>query len=237
MFETHHALPNETTVQACRKCSARALHRQFHFQANSAGAKLQDICWFFHETHACLPSQTPVQTCRECSASALHRQYKTQVQASALHRQYKRYYSLAREPMDPDVDDVVGALQERLLSMGVGRDDMIVADPFMRRASWRTHVSPALLENVSKMFIIRDGRWRSPPQSEVEEFRTIRARMRARTARRAHQVGIALTSLPWLRCRQLMDADARAAVSEHPGPRSYTAWLVRSMLVINMVTL
>ncbi len=100
--------------------------------------------------------------------------------------------------MDPDVDDV-GALQERMLSMGVGRDDLIVADPFMRRASWRTRVSPALLENVSKMFVIRDGRWRSPPQSEVEEFRTIRARMRARTARRAHQVGIALTSLPWLR--------------------------------------
>ena len=101
--------------------------------------------------------------------------------------------------MDPAVDDVVGALQERLFCMGVGRDDLIVADPFMKRAPWRTRVSPALLKHVSKMFIIRGGRWRSPAQAEMEEFRTIRARMRARTARRAHQVGVALASLPWAR--------------------------------------
>jgi hypothetical protein len=101
--------------------------------------------------------------------------------------------------MDPAVDDVVGALQERLFCMGVGRDDLIVADPFMKRAPWRTRVSPALLKHVSKMFIIRGGRWRSPAQAEMEEFRTIRARRRARTAQRAHQVGVALASLPWAR--------------------------------------
>ena len=38
--------------------------------------------------------------------------------------------------------------------MGVWRDDLIVADPFMKLASWQTRVSPALLTNVSNMFII-----------------------------------------------------------------------------------
>ena len=30
--------------------------------------------------------------------------------------------------------------------------DLIVADPFMKLASWQTRVNPALLTNVSKMF-------------------------------------------------------------------------------------
>jgi hypothetical protein len=46
---------------------------------------------------------------------------------------------------------VVGALQEWLLFVGVGRDDLIVADLFMKRASWRMRVSPALLINVLEM--------------------------------------------------------------------------------------
>ena len=49
--------------------------------------------------------------------------------------------------MDLDSDDVVGALQERLI--GVWRDDLLVVDPFMKLASWQTRVSPALLTNVS----------------------------------------------------------------------------------------
>ena len=38
--------------------------------------------------------------------------------------------------------------------IGVWRDDLIVAHPFMKLASWQTRVSPALLTNVSKMFIL-----------------------------------------------------------------------------------
>ena len=100
--------------------------------------------------------------------------------------------------MDLDADDVVGALQERLC-IGVWRDDLIVADPFMKLASWQTRVSPALLTNVSNMCIVRGGRCSPVIQADMEEFRTIRARMRGRTARRAHHVGIALASLPWAR--------------------------------------
>lgn len=76
--------------------------------------------------------------------------------------------------------------------IGVWRDDLIVADPFMKLASWQTRVSPALLTNVSNMFIVRGGRCSPVIQAEMEEFRTI-------TARRAHHVGIALASLPWAR--------------------------------------
>ena len=76
----------------------------------------------------------------------------------------------------PGVDDVVGALQERLLCMGVGPDDLIVADPFMKRAPWRKRVGTAMLTNVPKMFIIRGGRHSPVTQAEMNEFRTIRAR-------------------------------------------------------------
>ncbi len=78
-------------------------------------------------------------------------------------------------------------------------NDLIVADPFMKLASWQTRVSPALLTNVSNMFIVRAGRCSPVIQADMEEFRTIRSRMRDRTARRAHHVGIALASLPWAR--------------------------------------
>ena len=78
-------------------------------------------------------------------------------------------------------------------------NDLIVADPFMKLASWQTRVSPALLTNVSNMFIVRVGRCSPVIQADMEEFRTIRSRMRDRTARRAHHVGIALASLPWAR--------------------------------------
>ena len=63
-------------------------------------------------------------------------------------------YACPWDPMDLDADDVVGALQERLRCIGVWRDDLIVADPFMKLASWQTRVSPALLTHVSKTFII-----------------------------------------------------------------------------------
>ena len=68
----------------------------------------------------------------------------------------KRCIEYARhwEPMDLDADDVVGALQERLLCIGVWRDVLIVVDPFMKLASWQTRVSPALLTNVSNIFIV-----------------------------------------------------------------------------------
>ena len=96
-----------------------------------------------------------------------------------------------------DADDVVGALQERLLCICVWRDDLIVVDPFHEKlASWQTRVSPALLTNVSNTFIVRGGRCSPVIQVEMEEFRTI-------TARRAHHVGIALASLPWARRRHL----------------------------------
>ena len=53
---------------------------------------------------------------------------------SGLHRHKynKGYIDYARpwEPMNLDADDVVGALQERLICIGVWRDDWIVADPF-----------------------------------------------------------------------------------------------------------
>ena len=81
-------------------------------------------------------------------------------------------------------------------------NDLIVVDPFMKLASWQTCVSPALLTNVSKMFIVRVGRCSPVIQADMEELRTIRSRMRDRTARRAHHVGIALASLPWARRRQ-----------------------------------
>ena len=68
-------------------------------------------------------------------------------------------------------------------------NDLIVADPFMKLASWQTRVSPTLLTNVSKMFIVRAGRCSPVIQADMEEFRTIRSRMRGRTARRAHHVG------------------------------------------------
>ena len=54
--------------------------------------------------------------------------------------------------MDLDADAVVGALPERLLCIGVWRDDLLVADPFMQLASWQTRVSPALMTNVPNMF-------------------------------------------------------------------------------------
>ena len=41
-----------------------------------------------------------------------------------------------------------------LFGIGVWRDGLIIADPFMKLASWQTRVSPALLTNVSNMFII-----------------------------------------------------------------------------------
>ena len=54
--------------------------------------------------------------------------------SSALHRHKynKGYidYAHPREPMDLDADDVVGALRERLICIGVWRDALIVADPF-----------------------------------------------------------------------------------------------------------
>ena len=82
--------------------------------------------------------------------------------ASALHRhkllnttENNIDYARPWEPMDLDADDVVGALQKKdLFGIGVWRDDLIVADPFMKLASWQTRVSPALLTNVSNMFII-----------------------------------------------------------------------------------
>ena len=50
--------------------------------------------------------------------------------------------------MDIDADDVVGALPGRLICIRVWRDDLIVADPFTKLASWQTRVTPALLINV-----------------------------------------------------------------------------------------
>ena len=133
--------------------------------------------------------RTLVQACSECIAPAQTIKYN------------KGYIDYARPwaPMYRDADDVVGALQERLLCIGAWRDDLIVADPFMKLASWQTRVSPALLTNVSKMFIVRAGRCSPVIQADMEEFRTIRPRTRDRTARRAHHVGIALASLPWAR--------------------------------------
>ena len=56
--------------------------------------------------------------------------------ASALHRhklnttENNLDYARPWEPIDLDADDVVGALQERLLWYLVWRDDLKVADPF-----------------------------------------------------------------------------------------------------------